>query len=40
VFDAVHAALVGWLMERWRKIDRTDAIQTLACKGTRKIYRA
>jgi len=40
VFDAVHAALVNWLMERWRKIDRTEAIQTLAYKGHQQIYRA
>jgi len=36
VFDAVHTALVGWLMARWRKIDRTDAVQTLAYKVTCK----
>lgn len=40
VFDAVHAALVNWLMERWRKIDRTRAIQILAYKGHLQIYRA
>jgi GntR family transcriptional regulator, sialic acid-inducible nan operon repressor len=40
IFDAVHAALVNWLMERWRKIDRTDAVRAVAYKGHLQIFRA
>ena len=40
VFEAVHKALVNWLMARWRQIERSDATETLAFKGHQKIYLA
>jgi DNA-binding FadR family transcriptional regulator len=40
VFDAVHAALVNWLTERWRRIDRTNATEALAYQGHLQIYQA
>lgn len=40
VFDGVHAALCGWLMERWRKIRRTNATERLAYQGHLKVYEA
>jgi DNA-binding FadR family transcriptional regulator len=40
IFDAVHAALVGWLMEKWRKITRSDATEKLAYQGHLQIFRA
>jgi len=39
-FDAIHGALVNWIMERWRKIERTDATETLAYQGHLQIYKA
>lgn len=33
VFDAVHTAVVNWLMERWSKIERTEATEHLAYQG-------
>ena len=33
VFDAVHTAVVNWLMERWSKIERNDATEKLAFQG-------
>ena len=40
IFDAVHAALVGWLMERWRQIELTHATETLAYQGHLQIFQA
>ena len=40
VFDAIHDALVNWIMERWRKIKRTDATETVAYQGHLQIYKA
>jgi DNA-binding FadR family transcriptional regulator len=40
VFEAVHGALVGWLMERWRTIKRNRATETLAYQGHFQVYRA
>ena len=40
IFDAVHAALVGWLMEKWRKIERSDSTETLAYQGHQQIFEA
>jgi GntR family transcriptional regulator, sialic acid-inducible nan operon repressor len=40
IFDAVHAALVGWLMERWRRIVRTNITEKLAYRGHLQIYQA
>lgn len=40
IFDAVHVALVGWLMEKWRKIERTDATEALAYRGHLQIFQA
>jgi len=40
VFDAVHGALVNWIMERWRKIKRTNATETAAYQGHLQIYKA
>jgi GntR family transcriptional regulator, sialic acid-inducible nan operon repressor len=40
VFEAVHEALVKWLMDRWRKIARDESTETLAYEGHQQIYRA
>lgn len=40
VFDAVHAAVVNWLMERWGKIERNDQTEKLAFRGHLGIYKA
>lgn len=40
VFEAVHKALVKWLMERWGKIDRNTSTETLAYQGHLQIYKA
>jgi len=40
VFEAVHTALVNWLMERWRKIERNRSTETLAYQGHLQIYKA
>ena len=34
VFDAVHTAVVNWLMERWSKIERNDTTEKLATRAT------
>ena len=40
VFEAVHGALVNWLMERWRSIDRNRSTETMAYHGHLQIYKA
>ena len=40
VFDAVHTAVVNWLMERWDKIERNDATEKLAYQGHVQIWNA
>lgn len=40
LFNAIYAALVGWLMERWRQIRRTKATEALAYEGHQQIYDA
>ena len=40
VFEAVHKALVKWLMERWGKILRDKSTETLAYQGHLQIYKA
>jgi DNA-binding FadR family transcriptional regulator len=40
VFDAVHTAVVNWLMERWSKIERTDTTEHLAYQGHVQIANA
>jgi len=40
MFDAVHGALVSWIMESWRKIKRTDETETVAYQGHLQIYKA
>lgn len=40
VFEAVHKALVNWLMERWAKIKRDSSTETLAYQGHLQIYKA
>lgn len=40
VFDAVHAAVVNWLMERWAKIKRNEATEKLAFQGHVQISNA
>jgi GntR family transcriptional regulator, sialic acid-inducible nan operon repressor len=39
VFDAVHCALVNWIMDRWREIKRTDQTETVAYQGHVQIYK-
>jgi len=39
VFDAIHGTLVNWIMGRWRKIERTDATETIAYQGHLQIYK-
>lgn len=40
LFEAVHKALVNWLMERWSKIKRDNSTETLAYQGHLQIYKA
>jgi DNA-binding FadR family transcriptional regulator len=40
VFDAVHAAVVNWLMERWSKIERNDRTEKLAFRGHLGVWNA
>jgi len=40
VLEAVHKALVKWLMERWGQISRTRSTETLAYQGHLQIYKA
>ncbi len=40
VFEAVHKALVKWLMDRWRKIVRDESTETIAYQGHVQIYKA
>lgn len=40
VFDAVHTAVVNWLMEQWRKIERSDSTEKLAFQGHLQITNA
>jgi DNA-binding FadR family transcriptional regulator len=40
VFEAVHKALVNWLMERWGRIDRNRSTETRAYQGHLHIYKA
>ncbi len=40
VFDAVHTAVVNWLMERWDKIERNDTTEKLAYQGHLQIWNA
>lgn len=40
VFDAVHTAVVNWLMERWDKIERNEATEKLAYQGHLQIWNA
>ena len=40
VFDAVHKAVVNWLMERWGKIERNETTEKLAFQGHVQISRA
>jgi DNA-binding FadR family transcriptional regulator len=40
VFDTIHTAVVNWLMERWAKIERTEATEKLAYKGHLEIANA
>ena len=40
VFDAVHTAVVNWLMERWSKIERNDKTENVAYQGHVQIANA
>ena len=40
VFDAVHTAVVNWLMERWSKIERNETTEKLAFQGHVQISTA
>ena len=40
VFDAVHTAVVNWLMEAWAKIERNETTERLACQGHVQISKA
>lgn len=40
VFDAVHTAVVNWLMEHWEKIERSEATEKLAYQGHLQIANA
>lgn len=40
VFDAVHTAVVNWLMEHWEKIERNDTTEKLAYQGHLQIANA
>jgi len=40
VFDAAHGALVSWIMDRWRRIRRTNETETIAYQGHLQIYKA
>ncbi len=40
VFDAVHTAVVNWLMERWAKIERNEKTEKLAYEGHVRIANA
>lgn len=40
VFDAVHTAVVNWLMERWSKIERNETTEKLAHHGHIQIANA
>ncbi len=40
VFDAVHTAVVNWLMERWSKIERNETTEKLAYQGHVQISNA
>jgi DNA-binding FadR family transcriptional regulator len=40
VFEAIHKALVRWLMERWRMIQRDESTETLAHQGHLQVYKA
>jgi DNA-binding FadR family transcriptional regulator len=40
VFDAVHTAVVNWLMERWAKIERNETTENLAYQGHVQIAEA
>ncbi|MGC3980946.1 MAG: FCD domain-containing protein [Steroidobacteraceae bacterium] len=40
VFEAVHKALVNWLMQRWGKVERDTSTETLAYQGHQQIYKA
>jgi DNA-binding FadR family transcriptional regulator len=40
VFEAVHRALVRWLMARWPEIARDESTETLAYQGHLQVYKA
>jgi GntR family transcriptional regulator, sialic acid-inducible nan operon repressor len=40
VFDAVHTAVVNWLMEQWSKIERDETTEKLAFQGHVQISTA
>jgi GntR family transcriptional regulator, sialic acid-inducible nan operon repressor len=40
VFDAVHTAVVNWLMDRWSKIERNETTEKLAHHGHVQIANA
>lgn len=40
IFEAVHKALVSWLMDRWGRIVRDESTETLAYQGHLQVYKA
>jgi GntR family transcriptional regulator, sialic acid-inducible nan operon repressor len=40
VFDAVHSALVSWIMDRWREIERDEQTERAAYHGHLQVFKA